>query len=148
MNLSKFPERISPNHINELSDNEIFVFGSNLKGIHGAGAAKTARQWGAVIGIPEGIQGKTYAIPTKDAEIKNPLELEQIKSSISTFIDFAKSNKHLKFLVVEIGCNLAGRTPAQIAPLFRDAIEVDNIYLPRSFWMVLNKEYYESIYKS
>lgn len=62
--------RISSKNITELKDNEVFVFGSNESGIHGAGAAKTALKWGAILGQPEGLQGKTYAIPTKSKDIK------------------------------------------------------------------------------
>lgn len=126
--------RISPRLIEGLKDNEIFVFGSNLAGIHGAGAAKTALKWGAVMGQGEGIQGQTYAIPTKDARIERTLNFIKIESYVSNFINFAKANQHLTFLVTEIGCGLAGLVPKEVAPLFKEAVEIPNIHLPFQFW--------------
>jgi len=122
--------------ITELKDNEIFVFGSNLLGYHGAGAAKTALGFGAEYGNPIGLQGKTYAIPTKSKLIRT-LPLENISKYISEFIEFANNNKHLKFLVTEIGCGLAGLTPQQIAPLFKEALNCENIKLPKRFIEIL-----------
>lgn len=130
-------ERITPENITELEDNQIFVFGSNLSGIHGKGAALTARKWGAIFYQSSGLQGQTWAIPTKDASIKRTLTINEIKPYVDDFIEFAKSNSQFTFLVTEIGCGLAGMTPKQIAPLFRGAIEVDNIFLPKRFWNCL-----------
>lgn len=126
--------RISPRFIESLRENEIFVFGSNLAGVHGAGAAKTALKLGAVMGQASGLQGQTYAIPTKDANIKEPLNLVKIESYISDFITFAKDNQHLTFLVTEVGCGLSGLLPSLIAPFFKEAVEVPNIHLPLRFW--------------
>jgi len=125
--------RISPDFIDSLEENEIFVFGSNLSGIHGAGAAKQAMGWGAVWGQSEGLQGKTYAIPTKDKNVYTTLPLPQINSYVKNFIEFARKNPHLKFLVTEIGCGLAGYVPAQIAPLFIESVDLENVFLPQSF---------------
>lgn len=130
--------RITNDLINELKDNEIFVFGSNLSGIHGAGAAKTALKWGAVFGQPYHLQGKTFAIPTKDARILKSLPIEQIKIFVDDFILFANINPNLTFLVTEIGCGLAGLTPKDVAPLFKNAINLPNVKLPQKFWDVLN----------
>lgn len=130
--------RITPKNITSLKDNEIFVFGSNESGIHGAGAAKLAKlYWGAVYGQAEGLQGKTYAIPTKNKDISQTLNINQIEVYINNFINFAKSNPTLIFLVTEIGCGLAGLTPKQVAPLFKDSVDIENIYLPESFWREL-----------
>lgn len=126
--------RITPEHITELHDNQIFVFGSNLSGRHGKGAAKTALEWGAVYGQAEGLQGKTYAIPSKDKTIRKTLAIDEIKFFVDTFIDFAKRHQEFNFLVTEIGCGLAGLKPKQIAPLFSKAIELENIWLPIRFW--------------
>lgn len=126
--------RISPDNITSLSDNEVFVFGSNLAGRHGKGAAKTALKWGAKFGQGFGLQGKTFAIPTKHKNVYNSLTLEEIKPYVDRFITFAKANKDLKFLVTEIGCGLAGYSPKEIAPLFNEAIDIENIYLPIRFW--------------
>lgn len=129
--------RITPELIVELNPNEIFVFGSNQSGIHGAGAARTAFKWGAKHGHPFGLYGKTFAIPTKNATITKSLRVDEIRSYVEVFISFAKHNPDLTFLVTEIGCGLAGYTPSQIAPLFSEAIEIPNIHLPKRFWDVL-----------
>lgn len=129
--------RVSPDVIKELKDNEIFVFGSNLAGKHGAGAARKALEWGAVYGNPEGMQGATYAIPTKDMFIRETLPIEHIKRYVDRFIIFAKIHSNLKFLVTEIGCGLARRKPEDIAPLFIDAINLPNVYLPKRFVDIL-----------
>jgi hypothetical protein len=99
----------------------IFVFGSNLAGIHGAGAALYARKHhGAILGQGIGLQGDSYAIPTKDKKIKT-LPLEQIKPHVDEFILFAKSHPELTFQVTRIGCGLAGYTDKDISPMFKDA---------------------------
>lgn len=126
--------RITPDVISKLKDNEIFVFGSNLSGIHGKGAAKTALNWGAKWGEAKGLYGKTYGIPTKDSSIKQTLTIEEIRPFVDEFIEFAIANENLTFLVTEIGCGLAGLKPKDVAPLFKDAINVFNIFLPSRFW--------------
>lgn len=128
--------RTTPENIVSLEENQVFVFGSNLAGIHGGGAAYTALQWGAVIGQGTGIQGATYAIPTKDETIVT-LPIESIEPHVKEFIVFAKQNTEKTFLVTAVGCGLAGLTPEQIAPLFQDAISIENIWLPKSFWKLL-----------
>lgn len=121
-------KRISPKWIKHLEENEIFVFGSNLEGKHGGGAAKLAMNWGAVWGKGVGLYGQTYAIPTMQGGV------ETIKPYIDEFIDFAKKHPELKFLVTEIGCGIAGFTVSEIAPLFKDAIDQENIFLPERFY--------------
>lgn len=128
--------RITP-WITKIKRNEIFVFGSNLSGRHGAGAAKLALQWGAIYGQFEGLQGNTYAIPTVNASISNKLSIKEIKLYINNFIQFAKNNSNLIFYVTEIGCGLAGWSPNDIAPLFKEALNLNNIFLPESFWNIL-----------
>lgn len=126
-------ERITSNRITELRPGEIFVFGSNLAGHHGGGAALLAwRKWGAVWGQGVGLQGQTYGIPTMHG---SP---EAIRPYVDEFVDFARRHPELTFLVTEVGCGIAGFTPAQIAPLFADAVGVENICLPQRFWDVLN----------
>ena len=129
--------RTTPDRIANLVENQIFVFGSNLSGRHGKGAAKTAMRWGAKYGQAEGLQGQTYAIPTKDRSVKNTLSTQEIKGYTNTFIEFARSHKNLTFLVTEIGCGLAGYTPVEIAPLFEKAKTIENIWLPERFWQIL-----------
>lgn len=130
--------RITKRFITELNSNEVFVFGSNEAGRHGAGAALTARRkFGAKLGKGVGHSGQTYAIPTKNAKLKT-ISLTKIGKYVDDFIQFAKSMPELKFYVTEIGCGLAGYTPKDVAPLFANAIDVENIYLPHSFLKILN----------
>lgn len=99
-------------------DNEVFVFGSNMSGIHGAGAAKEAfRNYGAAWGIGYGMEGHSFAIPTKDRDIQT-LPIEDIKVLVNRFKKFAEKNQHIKFYVSRIGCGLAGYKDADMAPLF------------------------------
>ena len=127
-------KRISPEFINKLENNEIFVFGSNLKGMHGGGAARIAYdKFGAIWGQGVGLQGQSYGIPTMHGG------LDVIKPYIDEFIDFAKSHHELKFLVTRIGCGIAGFSDEEMAPLFKDAIEIENIYLPKNFYYILVK---------
>ena len=131
-------ERTTPEIIKTISKNEVFVFGSNLSGRHGKGAAKTALGWGAKYGQASGIQGKTYGIPTKDASIRRTLSIEEIKPFVDDFIEWAKYHSGNIFYVTEIGCGLAGLKPKEIAPLFKDAVNVGNIHLPARFWHKLS----------
>lgn len=106
----------SPNYITKLQPDEIFVFGSNLAGMHGGGAARLAYQkFGAVWGQGVGLQGQSYAIPTMQGGV------ETIQPYVDEFIKFAKQHPQLKFLVTEIGCGIAGFSPSEIAPLFEQA---------------------------
>jgi hypothetical protein len=100
---------------------KIFVFGSNLAGVHGAGAALFAAQHhGAIYGVGEGRQGDSYGIPTKDHQIQTRT-LDDIAVSVRRFIRYAYDNKDLVFQVTRIGCGLAGYVDKQIAPLFKGA---------------------------
>ncbi len=127
--------RISPENITSLKPDEVFVFGSNIAGLHAGGAARFAMQrFGAVWGQGVGLQGQSYAIPTMQGGV------ETIKPYVDDFVDFAGKNPHLKFLVTEIGCGIAGFTPEQIAPLFTRAAGLDNVWLPARFLKVLQKQ--------
>ena len=127
-------QRVTPSWIDEMDQNEVFVFGSNTRGIHDGGASFTAVQYfGAIVGQPEGPQGQSYAIPTDGAS------LTDIQASVNSFIVYAKAHPHLTFLVTEIGCGTAGYHPMEIGPLFNDAVSVPNIYLPKMFWKYLTK---------
>ena len=118
----------TPDWITELTDNEIFVFGSNLAGAHGGGAARLAYQrFGAVWGQGVGLQGQSYAIPTMQGDV------ETIKPYVDGFIEYAKSRPDLFFYVTRIGCGIAGVRDEEIAPLFAAARGVENICLPESF---------------
>lgn len=111
---------------------EIFVFGSNLAGRHGKGAALFARQnHGAIYGQGEGLQGNSYAIPTKDHQLR-VLDLDTIANHVVTFLEFAFVHPEMKFNVTAIGCGLAGYKPDQIKWMF-DTIRPSNVILPPEF---------------
>lgn len=100
---------------------DVFVFGSNEAGVHGAGAAKVAvDRFGAILGRGLGLQGNSYAIPTKDREIET-LPLDKIAHYVSLFKDYARITPLARYYVTKIGCGLAGYTDEQIAPLFSGA---------------------------
>ena len=118
-------KRTTPNFITRLEPNEVFVFGSNLQGMHAGGAARVALEhFGAVPGQGVGLQGQSYAIPTMQGDV------DTIQPYVDEFIDFAKRHPELTFLVTRIGCGIAGFTDGEIAPLFTQAHNVDNIILP------------------
>ena len=107
--------RITPSYISKLALNEVFVFGSNLEGMHGGGAALTAyKKFGAVWGQGTGLQGQSYAIPTMQGGV------ETIKPYVDEFIDFARKHPDLKFLVTPIGCGIAGFTPSQTLRVIKE----------------------------
>ena len=121
-------KRHTPERIMELGPNEIFVFGSNLSGSHGGGAALLAfERFGAIWGQGVGLQGQSYGIPTMQGGV------ETIKPYVDEFIDFAKSRPDLTFLVTRIGCGIAGFRNEEIAPLFAEAKGVENIVLPEGW---------------
>ena len=127
-----YNREFTPERITELKPNEIFVFGSNLAGAHGGGAARLAyNRFGAIWGQGVGLQGQSYGIPTMHGGV------EAIKPYVDEFIRFAKEHPELKFLVTKIGCGIAGFTIEEIAPLFREAIDVENVILPEDFVEVL-----------
>lgn len=118
----------TPDAIDSLKSDEVFVFGSNLHGHHGGGAARAARKkFGAIWGQGVGLQGQSYAIPTMQGGV------ETIKPYVDQFIDFAREHTELFFYVTRIGCGIAGFKDSDIAPLFKDAMDVHNICLPESF---------------
>ena len=118
---------------------EIFVFGSNEAGRHGAGAAQFARQHhGAIYGQGYGLQGDSFGIPTKDRNLKT-LPLDTIKLYVNKFKEFAVEHPELTFRLTPVGCGLAGYIPNDIAPLFKDSPL--NIILPIDF--IESLEYFE-----
>ncbi len=130
--LDEFRDRITPKGIHDLQPGEIFVFGSNLEGMHGGGAARTAvERFGAMIGQGVGLQGQSYAIPTMQGGV------ETIRPYVDEFLRFADCHRELTFLVTRIGCGIAGFRDEEIAPLFARAIHLPNIHLPLSFWKEL-----------
>ncbi len=118
-------KRTTPNRIDKLQPGEIFVFGSNLLGMHAGGAARAAyHKFGAVMGQGVGLQGQSYAIPTMQGGV------ETIKPYVDEFIDFARQHPELTFLVTRIGCGIAGFRDEEIAPLFAEAHQLSNVVLP------------------
>lgn len=116
-----------------MNNNEIFVFGSNLSGRHGAGAARHAYEHhGAIMGQGMGLQGKSYALPTKGVNISF-MPLSDIGRHVMAFISFAKIRTDLTFRVTRVGCGLAGFKDEQIAPLFRAALGLPNVRLPQGW---------------
>ena len=130
-NTGTLPDRITPSQVNVLEDGEVFVFGSNAQGAHMGGAARIAvEKFGAVWGQGEGLQGRSYAIPTMEG-------LEGLKEAVKRFDHFALDHQELKFYVTAIGCGIAGYKPEEIAPMLFETAKLRNIYLPLSFWKVL-----------
>lgn len=122
----------TPEYINSLSPDEIFVFGSNLAGYHEGGAARTAlNMFGAIYGQGVGLQGQSYAIPTMQGGV------ETIIPYVDEFIDFAKKRPEKFFYVTRIGCGIAGFRDEEIAPLFKEAINLSNVCLPESFVRII-----------
>ena len=123
--------RVTPQLIRQLGENEIFVFGSNVNGYHRGGAAAFAmREFDAVWGQGEGLQGQSYAIPTTEG-------MNKLREAVNRFMAFADQHQELRFLVTMIGCGNAGYSPRDIAPLFKGCIDLENVALPIEFWNVL-----------
>lgn len=120
--------RITPDRITRLAPNEVFVFGSNEQGLHYGGAAKAAHEnYGAIMGQGNGLQGKSYAIPSMSG-------LGVMGENVKQFCEFAKAHPEKRFLVTPIGCGIAGYSIDEVAPLFECCREVENVTLPASFW--------------
>ena len=126
--------RITPEWITMLKPNEIFVFGSNLAGRHGGGAARIATdKFGAEWGVGVGRTGQTYAIPTMQGGV------ETIRPYVDDFIKYAAEHPELNFLVTRIGCGIAGFRDVDIAPLFAECMYMPNVWLPHTFLIALSK---------
>ena len=121
-------ERVSPNFIKKLEDNEVFVFGSNILGQHSGGAALYAKEhFGAIEGTPEGIQGKSYAIPTHGNTF------QELEEAVKRFTEFVVMHPQNNFMLTAVGCGTAGYSVEQVAPLFRQAYSFGNVYVPAGF---------------
>ena len=130
--------KFTPDKITKLKKNQVFVFGSNEAGIHGAGAAKLAEEkFGAIRGMGYGLQGKSFGIPTKDTFIRT-LPLDKIEFYIYSFLTEAMEYPDTEFLVTKIGCGLAGYSEDQIANLFKGKFIPENVTLPESFFNIIN----------
>lgn len=126
--MSEFTNRITPDHITSLENNQIFVFGSNPEGQHNGGAAMTAvNLFGAQIGVGEGLQGQSYAIPTTQS-------LRETRAAVERFLTFAEKHPDMTFLVTRVGCGNAGHSISDMAAMFVRAIDIKNVWLPIDFW--------------
>lgn len=122
----------TPDYIDALLPRQIFVFGSNALGYHTGGASGTARKkFGAVWGQPEGLQGQSYAIPVDYG--KDVRKDAEVKAAVDRFIAFAKEHEDLFFFVTRVGCGIAGYHDEEMAQFFKDAMELKNVSLPKSF---------------
>ncbi len=125
-------KHITPDYITSLGPNEVFVFGSNIRGQHMGGAARVAfDKFGAVWGQGVGLQGQSYAIPTMEGGV------DYVAGYVDEFVLFAKAHPELFFWVTRIGCGIAGFRDEEIAPLFEAASDLDNVALPESFRAIL-----------
>lgn len=126
--------KYTPENITSLEEDDIFVFGSNLAGMHAGGAARIAyERFGAIWGQGVGIQGQSYAIPTMQGGV------DTIKPYVDDFIELAREWDQNTFYVTRIGCGIAGFTDEEIAPLFADALELYNVRLPESFVKIIER---------
>ena len=133
--------KFSPDFIESLEENEVFVFGSNLLGYHLGGASKMARvNFGAIWGQAEGPQGQCYAIPTDVRSEPVDSVPSHMKLHIDRFIAYAKNHEELTFLVTKVGCGNAGFDEEFMAPFFKEALNMKNVRLPREFVNILAKE--------
>jgi hypothetical protein len=130
-------ERVAPDVIQSLEQKEVFVFGSNIHGLHNGGAARFALiHFGAVNGQSEGLQGQSYAIPTDGNTF------DELKEAVGRFTDYVVMHPQNKFMLTAVGCGAAGYSVDQIAPLFTQAYSFGNVYVPQSFlpYVSLQKE--------
>ena len=119
--------RITPVHISALEPGQIFVFGSNIRGMHGGGAARYAfDHFGAEWGVGEGLTGQCYALPTMEGT-------ESFRAAVGRFIECAKQHPELNFLVTPVGCGIAGYDSRTVAPWFAEAKQLENVWLPRGW---------------
>ena len=126
--MKRYNRAYTPEMITKLNANEVFVFGSNLAGAHGGGAALLAyRKFGAIWGQGVGLQGQSYGIPTMQGGV------ETIRPYVDEFIEFARQHTEYKFMVTRIGCGIAGFRDEEITPLFVNALDMENIILPEEF---------------
>lgn len=126
--------KYTPENITTLGEDDIFVFGSNLAGIHAGGAARIAyERFGAIMGQGVGIQGQSYAIPTMQGGV------DTIKPYVDEFIALAREWDQNTFYVTRIGCGIAGFTDEEIAPLFAEAVDLYNVRLPESFVKIIRR---------
>ena len=130
--MRKFDEtKVAPRRITELAEGEVFVFGSNLEGFHGGGAAALAyERFGAIWGRGVGLQGRSYGIPTMQGPVAT------IRPYVEEFVAFAREHPELRFLLTRVGCGIAGFSDEEMAPLFAGALDLPNVAFPEA-WLAL-----------
>lgn len=131
-------------HITELQVDQIFVFGSNTEGRHGKGAALWAKQnAGAIYGQAKGLQGRSYAIVTKDLTKRThpSVPMGSIIDQIRELYDFARANKQIAFLVAYSGrgANLNGYSNEEMAAMFSIHPIPDNIVFEEQFYELVKQ---------
>jgi hypothetical protein len=131
--------KYTPDKIEQLEDNEIFVFGSNLRGFHAAGHALQALDFGALQDRGVGMVNQTYAIPVKDIQLQS-LPLNTIAYYVDAFLTFAVNKPGLTFYVTKVGCGIDGHPIESIAPLFIKALLIPNVILPEEFHKILKQK--------
>lgn len=132
--------KFTPENIIKLEPNQIFVFGSNLAGCHGLGAAKTAKdKFGAQYGVGKGLTGRCYAFPTKDQYIET-LPLSLIKEEFIDLFACCENFPECEFLLTKVGCGLAGYSVKDIVSCFKDLPIPANLSMPAEFWKELDKK--------
>lgn len=123
--------KVTPDDITDLDSNEIFVFGSNKSGLHLGGAAAFALEnFGAEMGVGEGLTGQCYALPTMEG-------IDSFKEAVDKFEECVNEHPNFRFLITAVGCGIAGYTPEEVAPLFKKISTYPNVCLPKSFWDVI-----------
>ncbi len=126
--MTRDERRLTPEWITELKEDEVFVFGSNLAGMHGGGAARMAHQkFGAQWGVGVGATGQCYAIPTMHGGV------EEIKPYVDDFFRYAEAHPEKRFLLTRIGCGIAEFRDDEMAPLFARCLALTNVSYPREW---------------
>lgn len=120
---------VTPDNITRLEPGEIFCFGSNTRGCHGAGAALQALDFGAVKGVGRGLRGATYALPTKDTNIKT-LPYRMVHENVLEALQMARQHPQYRWLFTQVGCGLAGLSPSRVAPMFFQDLEGNSLDTP------------------
>ena len=134
----------TPEFVESLEEGQVFVFGSNLTGCHAGGASLTAMQrFGAVWGQAEGPQGHCYAIPVDIRGEEVGSASSYLKRHIDRFLEYAKEHQESAFLVPRIGCGAAGFDEEFMASFFKDALNIENVSLPKQFVDILNRGEHE-----
>lgn len=133
--------RITPEIITHPSQDENVLIGTNEAGIHGAGIARAAMNWGARMGQGFGPMSNCFGLPTKDWQIQT-LPLEEIERYVKRYLAWTKLQRNFKwkYMITPIGCGLAGYEPVDIAPMFEECLNNRKFWLPKSFIEVITNK--------